>query len=186
MQFSTGDGTTAPGGPRGAEIFGHPLLNKDAAFTARERDELGLRGLLPWRVATMDEQVELELEHLRGKHSDMEKYIGLMALQDRNETLFYRLLSDHLEEMAPIVYTPTVGHLPTLPASGQTLRLRTRRSLGSRRPYLRLQRRSPLPPPPPRQTGPRLATDPAPARLPHLMGTPSGRQYTTGPTTYPI
>ena len=109
MQFSTSDGTTAPGGPRGAEIFGHPLLNKDAAFTTRERDELGLRGLLPWRVATMDEQVELELEHLRGKQTDMEKYIGLMALQDRNETLFYRLLSDHLEEMAPIVYTPTVG-----------------------------------------------------------------------------
>jgi len=109
VQFSTSDGTTAPGGPSGAEIFGHPLLNKDAAFTARERDELGLRGLLPWRVATMDEQVELELEHLRGKHTDMEKYIGLMALQDRNETLFYRLLSDYLEEMAPIVYTPTVG-----------------------------------------------------------------------------
>ena len=109
MQFRTSDGTTAPGRPRGAEIFGHPLLNKDAAFTARERDELGLRGLLPWRVATMDEQVELELEHLRGKQNDMEKYIGLMALQDRNETLFYRLLSDHLEEMAPIVYTPTVG-----------------------------------------------------------------------------
>ena len=109
MQFSTSHGTTAPGDPRGAEIFGHPLLNKDAAFTARERDELGLRGLLPWRVATMDEQVELELEHLRGKHTDMEKYIGLMALQDRNETLFYRLLSGHLEEMAPIVYTPTVG-----------------------------------------------------------------------------
>ncbi len=51
MQFSNSGGTTAPGGPRGAEIFGHPLLNKDAAFTARERDELGLRGLLPWRVA---------------------------------------------------------------------------------------------------------------------------------------
>ena len=109
MQFSTRGGTTPPGGPRGAEIFGHPLLNKDAAFTTRERDELGLRGLLPWRVATMGEQVELELEHLRGKQTDMEKYIGLMALQDRNETLFYRLLRDHLEEMAPIVYTPTVG-----------------------------------------------------------------------------
>jgi len=109
MQFGTGDGTTAPGGPRGAEIFGHPLLNRDAAFTARERDALGLRGLLPWRVATLDEQVALELEHLRRKSDDMEKYIGLIALQDRNETLFYRLLGDHLEELAPIVYTPTVG-----------------------------------------------------------------------------
>ena len=109
MQFGTSDGTTAPGRPRGAEIFGHPLLNKDAAFTARERDALGLRGLLPWRVATLDQQVALELEHLRSKTDDMEKYIGLRALQDRNETLFYRLLGDHLEELAPIVYTPTVG-----------------------------------------------------------------------------
>ena len=106
MQFSADEEKKAP---YGAEIFGHPLVNKDAAFTAKERDDLGLRGLLPWRVATMAEQVALELEHLRGKSSDMEKYIGLMALQDRNETLFYRLLSDHLEELAPIVYTPTVG-----------------------------------------------------------------------------
>jgi len=105
MQFNAGEEKA----PHGAEIFGHPLINKDAGFTAEERDELGLRGLLPWRVATLDEQVTLELEHLRGKASNMEKYIGLMALQDRNETLFYRLLSDHLEELAPIVYTPTVG-----------------------------------------------------------------------------
>ena len=105
MQFNAGEEKA----PHGAEIFGHPLINKDAGFTAKERDEFGLRGLLPWRVATLDEQVTLELEHLRGKVSDMEKYIGLMALQDRNETLFYRLLSDHLEELAPIVYTPTVG-----------------------------------------------------------------------------
>ena len=98
-----------PEGLRGPAVLARTSYNRDGAFSEEERDALGLRGLMPYGVATMAQQVTLELEHLHDKSDDLEKYIGLAALQDRNETLFYRLLTDHLEELAPIVYTPTVG-----------------------------------------------------------------------------
>ena len=95
--------------PRGIALLRDPLLNKGTAFTAAERVALGLRGLLPPHVFTLDEQVARVLEAYRRKDTDLERYIYLVSLQDRNETLFYRVVTDHLEEMMPIVYTPTVG-----------------------------------------------------------------------------
>ena len=86
-----------------------PALNKGTAFTEEERDKLGLWGLLPPGINTMEEQVLRVMGNYNRKTSDLEKYIFLVALQDRNQTLFYRVLTDHLSEMMPIIYTPTVG-----------------------------------------------------------------------------
>src|SRR3954464_14380940 len=97
------------GHPRGRQLLADPLLNKGTAFTERERDVLGLRGLLPPRVFTLEEQVQRTLGAIRRKQDAIEKYIYLTNLQNRNETLFYRLVVDHIEEMVPLIYTPTVG-----------------------------------------------------------------------------
>jgi malic enzyme len=86
-----------------------PAQNKDAAFTLAERKRLGIEGMLPPAVLTIQQQVAMELEHIFSKKDPLEQYIGLTALLDRNETLFYRLLVENLERLTPIVYTPTVG-----------------------------------------------------------------------------
>ena len=98
-----------PNLPTGMALLRDPALNKGTAFTIAERNALGLRGLLPAHVLTQDEQVERILENVRALSSDLEKYVALNALHDRNETLFFRVLADHPDEMMPIVYTPTVG-----------------------------------------------------------------------------
>lgn len=93
----------------GYELLNDPLLNKGTAFTAAEREEFELHGLLPPHVATLDWQVKRRLDAFRAIGSDLQKFIFLRGLQDSNETLFYALLTRHIEEMMPIVYTPTVG-----------------------------------------------------------------------------
>lgn len=93
----------------GQRLLDDPLLNKGSAFPESERRELGLMGLLPLHTATIEEQLARVYENYQRKDSDIERYIFLAALQDRNETLFYRLLEEHVTEMMPIIYTPTVG-----------------------------------------------------------------------------
>ena len=93
----------------GYELLNDPLLSKGTAFTDAEREEFELHGLLPPHVATLDWQVKRRLDAFRGLGSDLERYIFLRGLQDSNETLFYALLTRNIEEMMPIVYTPTVG-----------------------------------------------------------------------------
>src|SRR6201984_1055760 len=95
--------------PRGMDLLNRQGLNKGTAFTEEERTEFGLQGLLPPYVETLDEQVVRAYEAFQRKDNDLERHIYLRALQDTNEVLFYRLLVDHIEEMTPLVYTPTVA-----------------------------------------------------------------------------
>ena len=94
---------------RGERMLRDPSQNKDVAFTSAERRQLGIEGLLPPAVLTIQQQVAMELEHIFQKRDPLEQYIGLIALLDRNEVLFFRLLVENLERLTPIIYTPTVG-----------------------------------------------------------------------------
>ena len=93
----------------GVRVLEDPLTNKGTAFSEEERSGLGLRGLLPATVETLEQQVRRRYQAYQEQPTDLARHINLRALQDTNETLFYRLVSDHVEEMLPILYTPTVG-----------------------------------------------------------------------------
>ena len=94
---------------RGLALLQDPTLNRGTAFTERERDALGLRGLLPPHVLSQDEQATRVLINLRRLADPLDKFVALNSLHDRNEALFFRVLCDHIDEMQPLVYTPTVG-----------------------------------------------------------------------------
>src|SRR5258708_3002113 len=93
----------------GQSLLENPLLNKGSAFSEEEREAFNLLGLLPAYVAQMEDQLARTYENYQRKDSDLERYIYLASLHDRNEALFFRLASEHIKEMTPIVYTPTVG-----------------------------------------------------------------------------
>ena len=94
---------------RGKDLLSDPLLNKGTGFPDSERDALGIRGLVPPQVVSIDDQVQRAMENYRRQDSDLARYINLEALHDRNETLYYRVLLAYIRELTPIVYTPTVG-----------------------------------------------------------------------------
>ncbi len=95
--------------PKGIDLLRDERLNKGTAFSEEERDALKLRGLLPPHINTLEEQEERVLWNLQHKPTPLEKYIFMIGLQDRNETLFYRTVIDHVYDLMPIIYTPTVG-----------------------------------------------------------------------------
>jgi malate dehydrogenase (oxaloacetate-decarboxylating)(NADP+) len=99
----------APNSVRGIALLRDPLLNKGTAFTEQERDALGIRGLLPAHVQSMEVQAARILTNLRSLPTDLERYVALNALHDRNEALFFRVVIDNIDEIQPLIYTPTVG-----------------------------------------------------------------------------
>jgi malate dehydrogenase (oxaloacetate-decarboxylating)(NADP+) len=94
---------------RGVALLQDPLHNKGTAFTEIEREALGLRGLLPPHIHTQDEQMARFLENMRSLSDPLEKFMALSALHDRNEALFFRVVCDNVDEIMPLIYTPTVG-----------------------------------------------------------------------------
>lgn len=94
---------------RGKNLLRSPIHNRGTAFTVEERDKLGLHGLLPSGISSMHEQLKRRYSNFKSQETNLGKYRCLMDLQNRNETLFYRLVLEHVEEMLPFVYTPTVG-----------------------------------------------------------------------------
>ena len=94
---------------RGAEVLNNPQINRGPGFTVQERSELGLHGMLPTAVESLAEQVLRSYSEFLALETDIEKWVFLSGVQDTNEVLFYALLCEHVEEMLPIVYTPTVG-----------------------------------------------------------------------------
>jgi malate dehydrogenase (oxaloacetate-decarboxylating) len=105
----TADGYAARVHARGAAVLATPRINRGTAFTLEERRRLGLTGLLPSGVSTLERQVRRTYAQYRSQSSDLAKWVYLANLRDRNEVLFFRLLTEHIEEMLPVVYTPTVG-----------------------------------------------------------------------------
>ncbi|GAB94157.1 malate dehydrogenase (oxaloacetate-decarboxylating) [Kineosphaera limosa] len=103
------NGEELPIKPRGYQLMSRPMLNRGTAFTHEERTALGLTGLLPPGSNTLEMQVRRVYAQYQSQGDDLSKNVFLTQMRDRNEVLFYRLLSEHLEEMLPIVYTPTIG-----------------------------------------------------------------------------
>ncbi len=110
LEDATPKAPSVPTGfPRGVKLLHDPIRNKGTAFSEAEREALGLRGLLPPRQMSMELQTQRIMAGIRSDRDDLGRYMTLVSLQDRNETLFYNVLLQHLEELMPIIYTPTVG-----------------------------------------------------------------------------